>query len=148
MLGHRKYTYSFARNDGQNQGHNSLFVMECQIIEAEGSGKTVHPVNSANHVVRSRPEYRGRIKTPKSVTNNQRYTAALFARRQIGKPYNDQFWNNRKVEATHSNCSQLVWAAWMYAAKIDLDNDGKGGVCPEDLWKSSQSWLVRYMEKA
>ncbi|MDO4465936.1 MAG: YiiX/YebB-like N1pC/P60 family cysteine hydrolase [Bacillota bacterium] len=60
----------------------------------------------------------------KSTTEAQDYNAGLWAGRQVGKPYNMNFWNSYQTNSFY--CSQLVWAAYYYTAGVNLnksDND-------------------------
>jgi uncharacterized protein YycO len=67
----------------------------------------------------------------KGASDSKYTSAASFARGQIGKPYNLNFFN--KTTTSSYYCSQLVWRAW-YNQGYDLD-DGFA-VWPVDLIQS------------
>lgn len=67
------------------------------------------------------------------IAQKKRKSASDFAAKQIGKTYNTNLVGNKVVKSKTYNCSQLVWAAWMNAAKIDLDNGLTMGVYPNDI---------------
>ncbi|MBM7051690.1 YiiX/YebB-like N1pC/P60 family cysteine hydrolase [Rothia sp. ZJ1223] len=69
--------------------------------------------------------------------------AANFALQQVGKPYNGVFFNNKKINASKYNCSQLVWAAYKSNdPNVDLDANGGPGVYPSDI--ANSSWTTWY----
>jgi cell wall-associated NlpC family hydrolase len=67
-----------------------------------------------------------------------RFRARDFAARQIGKPYSVF---RSKTDTRSFYCSKLAWAAWYYAARIDLDHDGGIYVWPVDLVLSRHTRL-------
>ena len=50
---------------------------------------------------------------PNGASSSQYSTAAAFAAKQVGKPYNWVFTNKTTTEKFY--CSQLVWQAWLDA---------------------------------
>jgi hypothetical protein len=63
-------------------------------------------------------------------------TAAQDARFQIGKPYNWNYLNKKRVDKFY--CSQLVWRAW-YNRGRDIDGDGGLIVTPNDIIKDNDT---------
>ncbi|MBN2097967.1 MAG: hypothetical protein JW753_00065 [Dehalococcoidia bacterium] len=76
------------------------------------------------------------------LSSNRRQTAADYAYKQLGKPYNWIFVDKWRTDAFY--CSQLCWAAyyrpspWYYKLDIDGVPDGLdfGAVAPDALWAS------------
>ncbi|MGC4377385.1 YiiX/YebB-like N1pC/P60 family cysteine hydrolase [Fictibacillus sp. Mic-4] len=60
--------------------------------------------------------------------------AASYARGQVGKKYNINFWNKKTTKKFY--CSQLAWRAW-YNKGYNLD-DG-GAVWPIDIYEDKQT---------
>lgn len=141
------FTYSHARNYGQNHGHNAIYYSSCGLVHAPGPNKTVARVSST-YSVYSHPDYVAHIRSPKNVTSTQRSQAGSFANSKVGLPYNLKFYANRVVNSTSYNCSQLVWAAWRSAANIDLSGHSRTGIYPDDLRKSPAASYVKNMGRA
>lgn len=141
------YTYSHARNYGQNHGHNAIYYAGCGLVHAPGPGQTVARVGSTYKYF-SHPSYVALIRSPKNVTSTQRSSAGSFANSKFGLPYNLKFYANRIVNGSSYNCSQLVWAAWRSAAGIDLSGDNRTGIYPQDLRVSPLSSFIRNMARA
>lgn len=55
----------------------------------------------------------------------------------LNYPYNTKFFDNKQLNPSHLNCSQLVWLAYKKGAGLDLDGNGGPGVYPRDFLKSS-----------
>ena len=70
-----------------------------------------------------------------------RFQARNFAARQVGKPYSVF---GSKTDTRSFYCSKLAWAAWYYAARIDLDYDRGFWVWPADLVRSPYTRLFGY----
>jgi uncharacterized protein YycO len=76
------------------------------------------------------------------LSSNRRQTAADYARKQLGKPYNWIFVDKWRTDAFY--CSQLCWAAYYHPSpwyyKLDIDGvPGAldfGAVAPDALWLS------------
>ena len=77
----------------------------------------------------------------KGIPWSAREKAKTWAYAHLNRPYKKQFWNNKKIEDTHYNCSQFVWAAYKISG-YDLDSDGGPGVYPDDIRNSR--YLVHY----
>lgn len=145
------YTYSFARNAGVNHGHNVLFVKACQAIHAPGPGRSLERIYRP-YGLWHKNEYPAHVRRVTGASYNMLDRAAAFAENRLaaGAGCNSNFALNKEVWASNFNCSQLVWAAWMYAStnNVDLDSNGGFGVYPEDLWKSPLTVINRYLERA
>lgn len=78
---------------------------------------------------------------PKGAVPSQYKTAASYAERQVGKPYNWQFWEKK---ATHKfYCSQLVWMAWLEAGiDTEVGSIPNAIIAPADLANSTNTYLV------
>ena len=76
------------------------------------------------------------------LSSDRRQTAADYAYKQLGKPYNWIFVDKWRTDAFY--CSQLCWAAYYHPSpwyfKLDIDGvpDGLdfGAVAPDALWAS------------
>lgn len=62
--------------------------------------------------------------TVKGTTAKQDAKAADWAHDQLGKPYNVFYFNVDQRDSFY--CSQLVWAAFLDTASIDLNTEAKG----------------------
>lgn len=79
--------------------------------------------------------------TVKRTTLSQDAKAADWCKKQIGKPYNKNFFNTSTRKAFY--CSQLVWAAFWDNFKIDLNTSEFGvAIHPMELVKTSQTTLL------
>lgn len=149
---HEVLTGSF----GKTVGHAVIILDNRYIIEAVGNG-----IGETNKVIKSdlddflknkefyviwaklsdaiAPDYKG-------------LEAACYAEKQLGKPYNWNFFNRNSTEEFY--CSQLCWRAWLEQGyKIDYDEFGanilpfpKTWVSPNDLiagnWSSYPKYFV------
>jgi uncharacterized protein YycO len=133
------FFFSDASTAGVTYGHNGLFSQTCQTVEAVGGSTPVTAFNLGSHTVWTSSDAPARSRGPNNVSAAARAKAAVFALSQRGKAYNSSFASNRHVQSATYNCSQLVWAAWMTAANLDLDKDGGWGVYPIDLRDSPRA---------
>ena len=133
------FFFSDASTAGIIYGHNGLLSQTCQTVEAVGGSAPVTAYNLGSHTVWTSSDAPARARGPNNVTAAARTKAAAVALSKRGKGYNNSFASNRHVESTTYNCSQLVWAAWMSSANLDLDKDGGWGVYPTDLRDSSRA---------
>ena len=78
------------------------------------------------------------------ISKKKRKIASDFAEKQVGKKYNTNLVGNKVVKSKTYNCSQLVWAAWKHAAKVDLDNGLTMGVYPNDI---VEDWRTHVYKK-
>lgn len=120
--------------------HVAIYNTTAQITEAVGGGVRVLGIGS-------RKVNPGAKKYAISTTQPQRNAAASWARARVGASYNPHFAfnkNNPAVTAkTQYNCSQLIWAAYLNNAGIDLDANGGPGVYPDDIRNSPHtSWYA------
>lgn len=75
----------------------------------------------------------------------QDWNAGNWAGKQVGKPYNLNFWNIKQKGSFY--CSQLVWAAYYYTCGVDLDktdnNIGSAwAVHPGEFVNNSQTSII------
>lgn len=117
--------------------HVALYTEPNLLTEAPGTGKNTRRIRAAEKCV-SRNWARYDLK---DIPWSAREKAKTWAHAHLGRPYKKQFWNNKKIEDTHYNCSQFVWAAYKTSG-YDLDSDGGPGVYPDDIRDSRH--LVRY----
>lgn len=117
------------------------------VAEAEGVGKKVRLAKGdwGSRFSRNRVWQVGVKKT--SVA--QDWNAGYWAGRQVGKPYNLNFWNIKQTKSFY--CSQLVWAVYYYTAGVDLDktdnNIGSSwAVHPGEFINNSQT-AITYRNK-
>lgn len=117
--------------------HVALYADPATLAEAPGIRKTTHKIAAkAKCVSRNWGRY-----GLKGIPWSAREKAKTWTYSHLGRPYKKEFWNNKKVEDTHYNCSQFVWAAYKIS-RYDLDSDGGPGVYPDDIRDSH--YLVHY----
>lgn len=87
------------------------------VAEAEGIGKKVRMQRGTWEVAYSK----NRVWQVgvKQTSVAQDWKAGEWAGKQVGKPYNLNFWNIKQTNGFY--CSQLVWAAYYYTCGVDLD---------------------------
>lgn len=73
-----------------------------------------------------------------------RKAVAAWALKQVGKPYDYVFSENKVNDVEGNlmfNCSELVWKAWRYNLKVavDLDSNGGTGVYPNNIRDSKRT---------
>ncbi|NJE41985.1 hypothetical protein E3E35_09630 [Thermococcus sp. GR7] len=82
-----------------------------------------------------------------------RYYAAYFAYLQYGKPYNWNYLSKPDIYSDSYYCSQLVWAAYMWASgySINIDeNDGAWSwtygyaVAPQEVYDDPEVSIIYY----
>lgn len=79
--------------------------------------------------------------TVKRTNPSQDAKAADWCKKQIGKPYNKNFFNISTRKAFY--CSQLVWAAFLDNFKVDLNTSEFGAaIHPMELVNMSQTTLL------
>ena len=101
--------------------------------------------------LRTHRSYPAHVRRVSGASSAAHARAAAFGTANVARnvQYNSNFAINKSaIWQTHYNCSSLVWAAWMYAANVDLDSHGGLGVYPEDLWKSPKTVVNRYLANA
>lgn len=81
----------------------------------------------------------------KSTTVSQDWHAGHWAGRQVGKPYNYNFYKTNNRNSFY--CSQLVWAAYMDVAKVNLntsayDIPGARAIHPSELLYNNKVQLI------
>lgn len=113
-------------------GHAGIIYSEGTVIEAMPEG-----------VVRKSNKWYSRYKTcygayVKNTSQAQKNKAANWANKQVGKPYNYNFYNPNTRKAFY--CSQLVWAAYKDTLGINLENAALCGnaIHPSELLMSSR----------
>lgn len=121
-------------------GHAGIIYSESTVIEAMPEG-----------VVRKSNNWYSRYKTcygayVKNISQAQKDKAANWAKGQMGKPYNYDFYNPNTRKAFY--CSQLVWAAYKDTLGINLENAALCGnaIHPSELLMSSRV-SVFYMQQ-
>lgn len=81
----------------------------------------------------------------KSTTVSQDWHAGHWAGRQVGKPYNYNFYKTNNRNSFY--CSQLIWAAYMDVAKVNLntsayDIPGARAIHPSELLYNNKVQLI------
>jgi uncharacterized protein YycO len=66
----------------------------------------------------------------KGMGYSNRLTARKWAEAQLGKPYGP---TPIKTDKSSFYCSQLMWAAWYWTYKVDIDGNGGTVVLPMDI---------------
>lgn len=97
------------------------------MVEAPGAKKTVRSISASLVQVGS-----GAKKQKVDTYQSRRDSAANWAYGKRGKAYNYVFYDNKYIESTVYNCSQLVWAAYRKYGN-DLDSNGGLGVYPSNI---------------
>lgn len=100
---------------GWNHGHTGIFVSNIAVVEAVGPGEVARQVNRKY----SRASGRAFLQSVKTSQAN-RDKAVARARTYIGRGYNAWIAGTNRNDWGGLNCSQLVWAAYMYGTSIDL----------------------------
>lgn len=125
--------YTPSSTAGVNHGHSGLYASKTVVVEAPGTGKVVRRIAATSVRVVS-----GAKKQSVSTTAAKRKASGTWALKKLGKPYNNVFFNNKKIEASKYNCSQLVWAAYKRLS-VDLDSNGGAGVYPGNIRDSKHT---------
>ncbi|EOS23336.1 hypothetical protein C806_02841 [Lachnospiraceae bacterium 3-1] len=82
---------------------------------------------------------------PNGASSSQYSTAAAFAAKQVGKPYNWVFTNKTTTEKFY--CSQLVWQAWLDAGiNCETGSIPNAIIAPADLVNSSNTYIVKKVQ--
>ncbi len=82
-------------------------------------------------------------------SNDIRLGAVQFAKEQIGKPYDWHLWT-KHVYGPDYYCSELVWASYLVAGGIDLDEHPGWswtyayGVAPQEIFDDGYTYLIYY----
>ncbi|TCD54769.1 hypothetical protein EJ419_01325 [Alloscardovia theropitheci] len=100
---------------GWNHGHAGIFVRRETIIEAVDRDHNAHEVSRKKSVACGRAHLQS-VRTSQA----NRDKAVRRARSYIGRGYNTDVIHTNRNDWGELNCSQLVWAAYMYGAAIDL----------------------------
>lgn len=79
---------------------------------------------------------------PKGASSSQYSTAASYAAKQVGKPYNWVFTDKNTTAKFY--CSQLVWKAWLDAGiNCETGSVPNAIIAPADLVNSSNTYIVK-----
>ncbi len=116
-------------------GHTGIYYSTATIVEAPGAGKKSRSIAAKEVKVG-----KGAVKQYVRTTSTNRGKAANYAFNKLrGKGYNFNFAVNKSTTGSTMNCSQLVWAAYKAATRIDLDGNGGPGVYPYNIKDSSKT---------
>lgn len=100
---------------GWNHGHTGIFSSRTTVIEAVGLS------GPARHVGRRYSSAAGKSLLQRvNTSQTNRNKAVSRARTYIGRGYNADIIHTNRNDWGGLNCSQLVWASYMYGAGIDL----------------------------
>lgn len=126
-----------AGSSGFNFGHVGIYSQKNEIIEAPGWNSISRKIS---------PRYLSGASGVRmmyvDIAEHRSNNAANRAYRYLGRWYNPRFWDN-KTEQGAMNCSQLVWASYMYSEGVNLDPGANSwGVYPWDIVISP--WTVTY----
>jgi len=119
---------------GIAHGHSGIYYTTATVIEAPGLGRVVKKTAASSITVGA-----GAHKLYVITTQSKRDAAADWAATKLGLNYNPFFADNKNIEDDVYNCSQIVWAAYMKKAAIDLDDNGGSAVYPVDIRDSSKT---------
>ncbi|MCL2483477.1 MAG: hypothetical protein FWF43_08725 [Propionibacteriaceae bacterium] len=116
-------------------GHTGIYYTTKMIVEAPGPDKVSRSMYTATFSVGV-----GTVKQYVNVSYADGDKAGTHAYVNLrNKPYNNNFAMNKNITASSMNCSQLVWAAYMYTLNVDLDSNGGLGVYPYDIKNSPRT---------
>jgi len=115
-------------------GHSGIYSSTTTVLEAPGIGRVLKKTAASSIYVDP-----GARKLAINTTQETRNAAADWAESKVGAGYNMFFADNKTVEDSVYNCSQIIWAAYMKVADIDLDDNGGDSVFPVDLRDSVNS---------
>jgi len=81
-----------------------------------------------------------------------KYYAVYFAYEQLGKPYNYDYLAKPSVYDDKYYCSELVWAAYMWASNGQVNLDADPGwswkygyaVAPQEVYDSGWTYVIYY----
>nr|WP_300336873.1 hypothetical protein [Actinomyces sp.] len=122
----------YADSKVQPYGHVGIFGGTTWIVEAPGPGK-----RSTWEWTKDKRVVAGAKFIWFKVSQSTQDAAADYAYRHLlNYPYNYKFFDNKELNPSHLNCSQLVWLAYKKGAGIDIDGDGGPGVYPGDILES------------
>ncbi len=122
--------YPIARvRDTRKERAHAIYYAKSAIVEAPGGDLKSRSISANSTVVGQ-----GTVKQHVDVSQSTRNSAASYAYSNLrGKPYNSNFFMNRFEYGSTMNCSQLVWAAYLIKAGIDIDGNGGLGVYPYNI---------------
>lgn len=134
-------TDSYARTQLFNNGHAGIIAPApyyYSTVEAsEGVGVEAVYGNWNNRF----PNYTVYQYGVKKTTVRQDQQASEWAARQIGKPYNRNFFNINRRDAFY--CSQLIWAAYKDITGVDIGTWAWGvAIHPFELMSSNETELI------
>ena len=109
-------------------GHSGIYSSTTTVVEAPGLGRVLKKTAASSIYVDP-----GARKLSIATTQKNRNAAADWAESKVGANYNLFFADNKTIEDDVYNCSQIIWAAYMKVANIDLDDNGGDSVFPVDL---------------
>ena len=109
-------------------GHSGIYSSTTTVVEAPGLGRLLKKTAASSIYVDP-----GARKLSIATTQEKRNAAADWAESKVGAGYNLFFADNKTIEDDVYNCSQIIWAAYMKVANIDLDDNGGDSVFPVDL---------------
>ncbi|MFD0704756.1 YiiX/YebB-like N1pC/P60 family cysteine hydrolase [Alloscardovia venturai] len=112
---------------GIPHGHAGIYATNSRNIEAVGKGKTAREV-ARNNSLACGKAYIYRVNTSQANRNK----AVSRAYSYIGRGYNANVISSNRNDWGGLNCSQLVWAAYMYGAGIDIV-PGAAFIAPSNL---------------
>lgn len=124
-----------------NHGHAGLYATKRDVIEAPGGDKVSREIS-----VTERYGPKGQFWLYRVGESKKRRTAAVKRARKyyLGKPYDSNFFRNRKNGSKKLNCSELVWRSFNWASykPIDIDANKGWGVYPRNIQDSG--WTHHY----
>ena len=131
-------------------GHAAIVKDSNVIIEAVKRG-VVKGKNNWDDPMKGKKRFVG-LKV-KNLNETQLKKAVKYAEKQVGKPYNKNFFNSKTKKKFY--CSQLVWAAFYDTLKINLDSEVFGladnkkvaAIHPIELALSPHTKTVYYYAK-
>ncbi len=123
--------------------HVGIYTVNNKITEALSDGVKTRTVGKK---MKEYPFIIYKVVTKKN--GNTRYSlekrksVAAWAKAQVGRAYDVNFANNKENTPASNkkfNCSELVWKAWKFKGKLDLDSNGGEGVYPNNIKGSNRT---------
>ncbi len=118
---------------GDNWTHAAIYVGNGQVVEAANPEENVLK-RRLNDWQYPRMTWVSYVRISHADDNVKRL-AVSFALDQVGKPY-DLNWLSKQADGNSWYCSEMVWAAYIYASNGAIDLAGGSdlwGVSPDDL---------------
>ncbi|MHB8780931.1 MAG: YiiX/YebB-like N1pC/P60 family cysteine hydrolase [Candidatus Geothermincolia bacterium] len=136
LLGRCEGSFVPSGNPHDNMTHAAMYIGNSQVVEAgnPSSGVTKRPLEAWLYPKMTWVTY---IRIP-AATDEMRRLACSFMLSQVGKPY-DIVWYDKQPNGPSWYCSEIVWAAYLFASGGAIDLEGE-----PDMWGVHPDEIARY----